>query len=234
MGEPEGLANLIRWVGVIVALLASFLAAPDATWHIIKKIAEGTSSAASYTGEQTGKLWDHLLGKATPSVTGMAAVLGPAPVGGRTGDVTWQVDADAHLRSRVGWIEQRVLNLFEIAHLVQQKMTTRGREARRAGEEVGRRLADEVAAIHRRTDAQEEALTRVDARALPVVGVGIVLSGIPEPLAQYGWFGILSIGIAVLVLVLAIVHFVRTLPPRAGGSPRADLAPTPRRSLRPE
>ena len=101
-------------------------------------------------------------------------------------------------------------------------------------EEVGRRLADEVAVIHRPTDAHEEALTRVDARALPVVGVGIVLSGIPEPLAQYGWFGILSIGIAVLVLVLAIVHFVRTLPLRAGGSPRADLAPPPRRSLRPE
>jgi hypothetical protein len=211
--EPEHLANVVRWVGVVVALVASFLAAPAATRHLVGRIRTLIRRAAVATAAQARRLRDRLRGHATVRVipANMGVAVGNVHVTG-TGDVTWNVNENDDLPARVSRLEQRVLELHDMAKKAEQGIAKNAAESREAVARVEQRITDDVAAVYQRLADQEQEELRVDASALPVIGVGIVLSGVPDALATWTWLGALSIVVALAFLHRALVHFWTTAP----------------------
>jgi hypothetical protein len=77
----------------------------------------------------------------------------------------------------------------------------------RVGVELKRTLEEKTAELRLLVEEKERESAQIDARALPVVGFGILLSGIPEELASIpfglGWiFLIVDVG-------ACIVHLLR-------------------------
>ena len=75
------------------------------------------------------------------------------------------------------------------------------------------RITDEAAAIRAGISAEEERARRGDARVLPVLGLGIVLTAIPDALAHATWLGspvlagVTGIVAGLFFLQRALVHF---------------------------
>ncbi|BCW66747.1 hypothetical protein NicSoilB4_15100 [Arthrobacter sp. NicSoilB4] len=72
-----------------------------------------------------------------------------------------------------------------------------------------RRAIDEAQlSLHNRIDINEEKAARIDAYGLPVIGLGIFLSGVPQELASVPWLGIpltvIGVALTIIVLVLGI------------------------------
>jgi hypothetical protein len=74
-------------------------------------------------------------------------------------------------------------------------------------QQVTERIEREAAAIRDQIAAMEQKALLVDASAVPVIGLGIVLTSIPDVLARSPALSCLTIAAALIVLFRAWVHF---------------------------
>jgi predicted RNase H-like nuclease (RuvC/YqgF family) len=71
-------------------------------------------------------------------------------------------------------------HLNEVAHKLRQETSSRDE----AIAELDRTLKAETAELRRLLEEKDREMARIDARGLPLIGYGIVLSGVPEFLAS--------------------------------------------------
>lgn len=77
----------------------------------------------------------------------------------------------------------------------------------------------EVARLEQWLRRFEEDTTKVNARALPVIGLGIVLSGIPSELGHYWPLGFITLAFGLGLAVWASALIVRGRPRPSPSSP---------------
>jgi hypothetical protein len=66
-----------------------------------------------------------------------------------------------------------------------------------------------------RLEEEERQKLRIDARGLPLIGLGILMTGLPGLLTAWAWVGWLFVALATIGVVgLAVVPFVRYAIPR--------------------
>lgn len=194
------LADVIRWIGTITALLALCATVPTATWGLIHGAEARLRKLFGRSKPVTVNL-----NAATLRLT--ANVVGTATVG---------IKPDATLPERVAFLERRIKELEEVA----QKLTGELRDERAERIADVQRLTSHVDAqvgvLKEQLRRQQHEGDRINARALPVAGLGIVLSGFPTELATSVVLGILSCLLGVGLCIWAVLLLVRTRPETEG------------------
>ena len=116
-------------------------------------------------------------------------------------------DPSAPLPERIARLEQHIATLKALHEQNKEAIAKEAAERRKALQQVTERIEREAAAIRGEIDAMEQKELLVDASAVPVIGLGIVLTSIPDVIARWSTLSGLIIAAALLVLFRAWVHF---------------------------
>lgn len=192
--EVEVLTEVVRWTGVGIALVASFLAVPGAVRHY------------SAVGAQHAQAIAARLTRREPPITGaMGAVLPHVEVSA-SGLVTRNPAPELDLGPRLAVIEHGV-DLLNAAVISLAGETTKAKHEIRAEiAEVSGRLTTDLRDLRTRLDVEEQAEVRVNGRVLPLVGLGIVLSGVPDAIAEAP-----AVAVGLLTLALGLTTWAADL-----------------------
>ena len=187
------LEHMVRYTGAIVALLASFLAAPAATRYRWRQLRWAAASSRQRVVGSVRPVWDRFRGHgraqgSTAQARGQAS-LGATAWVTATGRHVFPVDADAGLAERVERLERYIQTLSELHEMNRQAIADEKALLVTMLRNVEYKVEQEAAAIHSKIDSIEQTAMLVDARALPVIGIGIVLSSMSDLIA---WSPVLS------------------------------------------
>ena len=184
-----GLSAWVRRAGVFVAVVGTFIAAAEGTavaWRTIKAVSGGARTWAA------GTWLVHVLPFLGRSATihGAGALVLPKLTVTATATVTPGWDEQASL-------EARVMRLHELMDRAHEEIGKVRQEARDGIDELRRVVEQQAGELraahqaHQESHAAEQRLAaRADARGLWPVGLGIVMTGIPDELAAFtplGW-----------------------------------------------
>lgn len=191
-----------QWIvvaGVVTALAGSLVAAPDGARLILREVFSGTAQALGWVFRRR-RVVRQSMSTGFSSTFNVGANL--------TGDVTRKAGRP--------FMEQ-IERLWEVTDSLQRQIS----EVRQEMPQIEARLSSDLQAasgelrsalakLTERVEEQERQAVRIDARGLPLVGLGIVLTGIPNYLAAWVWPGWSVVAItAVLVFWLAILPLTR-------------------------
>lgn len=188
--EPSLLSDLCRWVGVAIAVVGSVVVAPAGAgllWRTASDwMRERLDVARAWLSRFLPFLRRHHQvvitdgiatgsGVGTPKVTAYGA--------GFSGSGTLEARIDL-LQQQLGVVQGR---LSELDRSLQQEVADR-QQALACLEEL---LRSGVTQLRLRLEKQQQQAAVVDARGLPVLGLGIVLSGTPtrSPTSLSAWAG---------------------------------------------
>jgi hypothetical protein len=208
--DAEYLADVLRVEGVVVALVASCLAAPSATRHMWEWFKQWLSKARPFVGSVTKRLRRWLTGGArTVQLHDAGIAVEGEAVTPITASVTtsWTVNANDDITLRVERLEHRMGEVNERVTMLDAKVQAEATDRHKAIGALSERFSEDVQSVRDRIAAREEDALRVDASALPVIGLGIVLSGIPDFLAASTLVGVAAFITALAVLQRALVLF---------------------------
>lgn len=124
-----------------------------------------------------------------------------------SGTLTLTLDPDASVRDRVKRLEQHVAFLNALHEQNKQAIAKEAADRQEAVRRVTERIEQETAAIRGEIAEMERSAQLVDARAVPVIVIGIVLTSIPDVIAQSAAASGLVIAVALISLQLAWTHF---------------------------
>jgi hypothetical protein len=216
MTELGLLSEVNRWVGVTIALVGSVVVAPDGT-----RLLWSSSWARLRHQGFRAQVW---LARKLPFLApyvlrnlrfASSIVMGAGGEGinfprsvAVADERPWPTAASVGAR-----IEALRQYVAEIEERLDDAVRWLGDEARVrtvAIRELDRKLADATADLRRLAETRDRQAAVVDARGLPVIGLGIVLSGVPEALAALPW----HLGWAMPVLgacsaIVAVFHTIR-------------------------
>lgn len=193
-------ADWIRRAGVTVAIFGAIVAAPSGSLLIVLGFWAGILKV-----QERLPRW-LLGGKPSPAVVqaraGLAAAFGVA-AGAK---VVRNENARGRVQIRQLWKEVDRLD----ERIGKAEAESRERHAvlaaRLAHESAARRAALKAQEAQRRREEQQAA--RIDARGLPLIGLGVLMTGIPDGLARWPWLGWALIVLAgILVIWLALWPF---------------------------
>jgi hypothetical protein len=208
--DADYLADMLRVEGVVVALVASFLAAPAATRHMWDRFKQLLSKARQLVSSVAKSLWRWLTGGARTvqvhplnmAFEGEAAMPVTASV-----TTSWAVNANDDIALRVERLESRMGEVNERLTLLDAKVQAEATERHKAIDYLIGRFSEDVQLVRDKIAAREGDALRVDATALPVIGLGIVLTGIPDFLAAFTLLGVVAFITALAFLLRALVLF---------------------------
>jgi hypothetical protein len=172
-------ADVIRWAGVASGVAGSAVSAQDGVLLVIGQVAGFVLAAwrqATGKAPRAGRIRP---GKDTAPPPAAGTAGGPAAgLPGNGPGTAGQDDAAAH----AGQIQQQLAQIREETETDEAALTTwLGQQA--AAWQAGRQK------VMSRVQQQRYQAAAVNARGLPLIGVGLLLSGIPDGLAALGWFG---------------------------------------------
>ena len=216
--DPEYLSDLVLGTGVVVTLISSFLAAPAATRHLTMVATSNAKTAWTLVRARVKRVWLRLTGRNEGAVVALLPAMAGFAAGKLTvtGEVGWAVDAHGDVESRLVRLETRIIELRRLATDNQRAIQSETGERRAEIERLEQRIADEAAAIRAGISAMEEVSRRGDVRVLPVLGLGVVLTAIPDTLAHATWLGspvlagVIGIIAGLFFLERALIHFWQT------------------------
>jgi ElaB/YqjD/DUF883 family membrane-anchored ribosome-binding protein len=206
-------ADWIRRAGVLIAIVGTAVAAPEGTawlWRAAKALPQrGWSKVRP------------ILARLFPGLR--REVTGGATLRGRGG-----MNMSGRARASVDWsedtpLEERINILRENLRLAEQEIDEVRREARQRIEEVRRAIEHRLGLVEAAQQAHQaaHAVTQrqaagVDARGVVLIGLGVVMTGVPDGLARFGWFGWLFLVGALIAAVVIACQAVRTYLSLAG------------------
>ncbi|MDN4611461.1 hypothetical protein [Arthrobacter burdickii] len=191
--QPSTLEPIIKWTGVLVGLAGAILASPDGSRQFVR---------ASWRWVRS------LFGPRSPSVE---SATGQASGGVRTEGTAYGVkpwDEHTTLKTRIDMLLTRIEQLEGTLVQVKAELGNRIDSLGAQISELTSALDQAKQELHRRIDTNEKRAAEIDAFGLPVIGLGIFLSGVPDELAAAPWVGvpltIVSIAAAIVVFALGI------------------------------
>jgi hypothetical protein len=205
------LCDVNRWVGVVIALVGSFVVAPSGAVLLWRSATDWLRQRKHQLRSELARFLPFLRRDTTINLTsamGIASALGSPTVtgSGRAWHPTDPVD------ERIEALRQHIIEVEGRLNEVTRKLREETASREQLGAEFTRALQETTAELRRLGEEKERESAQIDARGLPVVGFGILLSGIPEKLASIplglGWmFPILGVGAAATALVHAWRHW---------------------------
>jgi hypothetical protein len=117
------------------------------------------------------------------------------------------IETEAPLAERVERVERYIQTLSELHESNKQAIAQEKASLLTMVRSVEHKIEQESAAIRRELDSMEQAAMLVDARALPVIGLGIVLSSMSDLIARSPVWSCLLFAFALTVLANACDHF---------------------------
>lgn len=198
------LVDLTRWVGTGIAVVGAFVVSPQGTvelWQAIVRWLRARERQAEAIVRKLGRRPKSVTIRPAPargSATG-----GWATVTSANGTAPWTKSTPVDERVEQLWREHSQLR--ETVNRDRQQLSQQiggiRAELRRLGGQVDQGLRQ----IGDKIEGQKRAAAKVDARSLPVIGLGIVLTGIPDEVGTSPWSCfpvlVLSAGAATAVTV---------------------------------
>ena len=197
--SPETLEHVVRYAGLAVSLVGAFVVSPAATIDLVRR----TTAAAVQAGQRAGRYLGMIKPKAlTISVgSGIGLVSGVGTVTG-TG-TAWVPDETVDAK-----IERLRNRLDQTDALLAQTRV----EANNDKQAAAQTLASARDALQKQHDqltarvtANQQAVLATDRRALPVVGIGVLLSGLAPDLGTRSLLAWSLIAIAVFLSGKAVL-----------------------------
>lgn len=201
MADASLLSDVNRWVGVGIAVVGAVVVAPSGTRLLVRSAWVWLRRQGARTRGQLARFLPFL--RRDLNVQGVTASIGVGlggvgtlTVSGRAWHPTASVD------ERIEALHQHITEVEGRLNEVSQQLSQETSKRERALAELEAGLSAETAKLRRLLEEQEHRAARVDARGLPVIALGIVLSGIPDQLASIpygiGWVApVLGIAAAV-------------------------------------
>jgi hypothetical protein len=203
------LMNLVRCTGALVALVASCLAAPEATRHFWARLRLRATASGRIVRFQAEQAWLKIRGHGPEprSVTVVPMTINLTASVTATGTVTVTVNRAAPLPERVERLEQHIETLNKLHDANKQAIATEAADRQEMLRRLSTEIEQEAATIRSEIAAREQNALLVDARAVPVIGFGIVLTSIPDLIAKSAEWSGLFIAAALTLLTWAWAHF---------------------------
>ncbi|MGL5823408.1 MAG: hypothetical protein ACRCYU_00865 [Nocardioides sp.] len=208
-----------RWIGVFIAIVGALVANPDATAHGWALFRGQVGQIGRQTRAKLANFIPALRLKANVrSITAAGSLELSGSVASARGITGWAPDASVEEKIDVLDQRTRVLggDIDELRVKLNQTQDSLRDEFRRAVSET--RM--ELEAVSQDVKDLHQQIVRSDASALPIIVVGIVLSGLaPEVGRAPLWLGALAIAIAVAIAVAIVVWRLRAIRQGRQGSP---------------
>jgi hypothetical protein len=212
MNDPSLLSDLNRYVGVALAVVGSVVVAPRGTVLLWRSVTDWPPQRKQQLRGQLARFlpfWRRDVTIHAASAGGVSAF------GSATATVSaraWHPNAPVDERIEV--LRQHITELEGRLNEVTGKLREETASREQVVTELKRTLEEKTAELHRLVQEKERENAQIDARGLPIVGSGILLSGIPDVLASIpfglGWMvPILGVGLIVVVVAVATVHWWR-------------------------
>ena len=201
------LAGVNQFVGVGVAVVGLVVTAPSGT----KKLFVSTSGWLQRRGNQV----HHHLARLLPFLRRDATLQGTSAVGtamATFGAVAsaegWAWPAGSPADERIEALRKHLMEVEGRLNEVRRQLRDETRAREQSLTELERRIRVELGQLQQSIISRDQQSARIDARGLPVVAAGIVLSGLPEELAGFlyplGWLWVfVAVAMAVGVSVSA-------------------------------
>jgi hypothetical protein len=218
-------ADFIRWAGVAVTFAGILIAAPKGVFRILQTVNSACWFAVGWVLYKTGinKKFSSGFSELFPFAVPILKVVGipvlkwildqarkHADTGkpsedepGTAVQINW--DQSAPLEAKVERLYTIVGQVSEQISIVQRAAESRDAKLDRASHD----LRDLAAKLEKRMNEADLGAAKADARGVILIGVGAILAGIPDELAQVAWVGWLAFAIALLLfsgVVLTIVQ----------------------------
>jgi hypothetical protein len=177
------LSQVNSWVGVTAALVGAIVAAPSGVRLLLPELQAWLVSLRqrirSWLPSRRSDQTLHV-----PFVGGTANVFLPRLTAEARGRV-WSRTApvDEQIETLREWINELVRRVARLEQDGRRELTNVRDELAR----VERSLASDVTSLRHRAERDTHESARIDARALPVMGVGVVLAGVPDQVASIPW-----------------------------------------------
>lgn len=187
------LDEVIKWTGVIVAMSGAVLSSPEGAKRLLR---------------DTWRAIRRLFGHQRQSPSGTPKTINSYIYGTDSLRAELMWGADSPLDSRIDILLGRVVGLTAELDQVKAGLSKRLDDHNQRLAELANALDEAKRSLHMRIDINEERAARIDAFGLPVIGLGILLSGVSPELASIPWLGILltvfSVGLTLIVLALGV------------------------------
>ena len=175
-----------RWVGVLIAIVGSVVVAPSGTALLWHTAADWTIRRRQQLRAQVARVVPFLRRpprsvsasvKATIGMTGtVTAIVAAAPL-----------DPAAPLEEQIAVLYRHIQLLEARLTLFSDQQSQENRNREKQVTELQKSLLDDIGELRRLVEEKDHEGARIDARGLPVIGFGILLSGVPDELASIPW-----------------------------------------------
>lgn len=211
MNDLDLLSDLNRWVGVAIAVVGSVVVAPTGTVLLWRSATDWMLQRKHQLCGQLARFLPFLRRDVTihaTSATGAASAFGSATV--TVSARAWHPGAPVD--ERIEALRQHITEVEGQLNEVTRNLREETASRERLAVELKRTLEEKTTELSRLDEEKERESAQIDARGLPVIGFGILLSGIPDELASiplgFGWiFPILGVGAAAHTIVHAWRHW---------------------------
>jgi hypothetical protein len=195
--------NAARWVGVAIAILGVIVGTPEAAMMIGRVTIRAIGEAVRWVGRRIIDVWSRLRGRRSVTVQVGPAALG---FGGVLG--TAKITASGRVWPSSGTDADKI----EALHALAEQLETQIRDLRNDHaarlDNLAAQLNDantehrNVVAAHREEHRRaKRTAVEIDARGIPVIGAGIVLTRLPDYALE--WWGD-AFGWAVIAISVAV------------------------------
>lgn len=195
-------SDFIRWIGVAVAVVGAILATPD-----------GVASVWRWVKQRHGKVLTfarRLLRRPRSVTLSGGAILGAMTVGGRVHASKWRAWLPhTNVDQRIEILHEQVDFLVERVDDVRRQVDRARDDLQKSIKEAEARVAKQVRDLASDVHGERSQSSRVDARGLGPIALGIVLTGLPDELASYAWVGYAFIAGSVIWALAASPSWLR-------------------------
>ncbi|MHB1774996.1 MAG: hypothetical protein ACYCU7_03250 [Acidimicrobiales bacterium] len=183
------------WLGIGVSVAGTMVAASNGVVLVVSYAMRTFGSAVQWTVNK-------LRSRENVAVQGTATVSLSAPSVSISISKSW--DPKAPIEQQVDFLHEDLGKLRQEVTEFRNQMATRHLALTEAMQSVESGLASEVQAVRDRLNEAERSAALVNAWGFPLIGWGIVMVGIPGPLARVDGLGWVVIGGAVFLTLLGI------------------------------
>jgi hypothetical protein len=180
--------DLIRWLGVAAVIMGIGISAPDAVRELVHELAEFVRAVWRWFIEVLAHICPRL--RPQPEFVPLSAQDHLTFSDSASASVTRAWDDDWSDAQKIDNLRNNIMGLWSALDVANEGANTRHEELLARIQALDEQQEEVAAAIHARLDKERHRDVRIDARGLPVVGIGTIMTAIPDELAHFpvvGW-----------------------------------------------
>jgi hypothetical protein len=189
------LSEVTRWVGVIVAVVGTVVAAPSGTRELLTSTWQWLKRRRSAVSSGLARLLPFLRRDAAMSRKQSVTSTLSTSWGFTSSANAWAWPSQASTDARIEALRNHLTEVEGQLSEVKKQLRNETAARKQAINELGLRIRADVQEIKESIDRREKHAARIDARGLPLIAAGIVLSGVPDDLAGFlypaGWLWVI-------------------------------------------